>query len=229
MKFLFMSLTFWALLIFGLLICLQLFPYTGVFLMMFGAPIWVGYFPHLIALALFFDLLIKRAPKALILIPVLPYLVYYGFFFIEQIQIKNIENDLRIQNPSEIIAYNPDVHSLAVDSNMTKHYKIPVSYSDNNNFPEGFLSHRLVTQELCRKAKGVKEFTHTFGVSWSSYGKSRYYKRFSNVCNFRMPEKPTKTLLKVERLEEANKKEKLRKTTYRFFLEKEENSLLVVH
>lgn len=221
MKFLLTSLTFWMLLIFGILVGLQWFPMTGVILMMFAAPIWVGYMPYVIALALFFDLLIKKAPKFLLIFPVLPCLIYYGYFFAEGIKIKDLETDLRKKNPSEIIAYDPEVHSLIVDSNMTEHYEIPVSYSYNNNFPEGFLSHRLVTQNLCKKAKGIKEFTHTFGVSWSSYGKNRFYKRFPNVCHFRTPEKPTKARLKVERLEDQNKKQKLQKTTYKFYLDNE--------
>lgn len=174
--------------------------------------------PHVVALALAFDLLIKKAPKVLLLIPILPYAVYYVYFINELVKIKDMEAEFQRQNPSEIIVYNSEVHALVVSSNMTKHYKIPVSYSYNGNFPEGFLSHRLATQAKCMKAKGIKKFTHTFGVSWSSYGKNRYYKRFPNVCHFRMPEKPTKELLEVQKQEDSDKKEKLQKTVYKFFL-----------
>ncbi len=105
MKFLFAPLTFWALLVFGILIGLQWFPITGIFLMMLAAPIWVGYMPHVVALALFFDLLIKKAPKILLLVPALPYLVFYGYLFTEVMKIKNLAAWLqrKYQPPAETI------------------------------------------------------------------------------------------------------------------------------
>ncbi len=212
------SLTFWALLVFALLVGLQWFPITGVFMMMLAAPIWEGYMPHVVALALVFDLLIKKRPRSLLLIPLLPYLIYYAFLFWELNKIGSLEKELRQDNPSEIIAYDPKEHSLMADSNITQFYKVPVSYSSNSNFPEGFLSHRLVTQGLCRQAKNIKDFTHTFGVSWSRFGERLYYKNFPNVCYFRMPEKPDKAVLKIEEHEERNKEQLLQRTTHKFFL-----------
>lgn len=219
MRFLRTSLTFWALLVFGILVGLQWFPVTGVILMMFAAPIWVGYMPHVIVLALFCDLLAKKAPKIFLVVPILPYIIYYGYFFAEGVTIKNLEAGLKEQNPSEIIAYDPELHSLIADSPMVEYYEIPVSYSHNDNVPEGFLSHRLVTQSLCKKAKGIKEFTNAFGVSWISYGKKFHYKSFPNVCLFQTPEKPGKALLKVGRFEDNDKRQKLQKTTYKFYLD----------
>lgn len=218
MKFLLTTFTFWCLLVFAVLVGLQWFPITGVFLMMFAAPFWVGYMPHVIACAVFVDILQKKAPKILLLLPIAPYFVYYGFFFVELNKIATIENEIKEQNPSQIIEYNPQLHSLVMGENMVKQYKIPVSYSPNNNFPEGYLSHRIVTQKLCKKGKGLKHFTHTFGVSWSSYGKNRFYKRFPNVCHFRIPEKPEHTLLKVSRTEEKDQDNRLQKTHYNFYL-----------
>lgn len=142
LRVIFTSLTTWLLLIFAVLIILQVIPFTGIFLMFVGAPIWVGYMPHLIALALFFDLLIKKAPKSLLLIPLLPYFSYYAYYAIEKVEISRIEQNISSQNPSEIFPYDPSVHSLITESNMTAYYKIPVSYNRNHNFPEGYLSHR---------------------------------------------------------------------------------------
>lgn len=221
MKFLLTTLTFWCLLVFAILVGLQWFPITGVFLMMLAAPFWVGYMPHVIAIALFLDILQKKAHKILLLLPIAPYVIYYGFFIVELNKIAIIENELIQQNPSQIIEYDPELHSLVMGANMVKQYKIPVSYSSNSNFPEGYLSHRIVTQELCKKGKGLKHFTHTFGVSWSSYGKNRFYKRFPNVCHFRIPEKPQHTLLKVNSSEEKNPENKLHKTHYKFYLGEE--------
>lgn len=77
----------------------------------------------------------------------------------------------------------------------------------------------MVTRELCIEAKNIGDFIHTFGVSWSSYGRKRYHKGFSNLCHFRMPEKPDKALLKVYKEEDKSKKGKLNTITYSFFLD----------
>ncbi len=196
----------------------QWIPYTGVLLMMMQAHVLAGMIPHFVAIALFLDFLIKRAPKALLVIPILPYCVYFYYYFAEQQTIKNIEASIREGNPSYIIAYNPDTHAL-LPSGIGISYKIPVIFSVNNNFPEGYMSQRLATQELCQKARNNKEWRRAWPVNWYRYGRGGFTKRFKNVCRFEMPETPTKQLLKVVTKEDKAKGEKLRKTVYSFFLD----------
>jgi hypothetical protein len=213
--------TFKALILFAILVGLQLFPLTGIFMMMFAAPLWVGFMPHIVAIALFYDLIIHKAPKYLLIIPILPYLIYYGFFFAEHLKISAIEKDIKSQNPATIVEYNPDQHSLIIDNmHFNTSYEVPVTYSPNSNYPEGFISYRLATQPLCKRVRNLKGGVRTWGVNSGSV-LDRSYKSFRNICNLQMPEKPTKQLLKIETLTDDNKAKKLRKTQYAFFLDDE--------
>lgn len=214
----FKSFTFWVLLLSGLFMFAQWIPYTGVILMMFQAHVFAGLIPHFVAIALLLDLLIKRVPKVLLVIPILPYCVYFYYYFAEQETIKNIEASIRDANPSHIIAYNPDTHAL-LPSGIGISYKIPVIFSVNNNFPEGYMSQRVATQELCQEARDNKEWRRAWPVNWYRYGRGGVTKRFKNVCRFEMPETPTKHLLKVVTKEDKSKGEKLRKKVYSFFLD----------
>ncbi|MBL1147646.1 MAG: hypothetical protein HND56_12380 [Pseudomonadota bacterium] len=220
--------TFWTTLIFLLFVGLQYFPLTGVFLMMVGAPIWTGFFPHLIALAIITDILIRQKfPRFLLVIPLFPYAVYYVFFAVDGLHIKEIERELQSQNPVKIITYNPDKYALIFPQyharDFVQHYKVPVSYEANSNRPEGYTAYRIITGDLCVQSRGIKEHSHvTSTVSWKE--KALFaYKNFTNLCKLEIPESPTKQHLTI-RIEgiskESNKSpQKLQKIEYSFYLD----------
>jgi len=208
------SYTFRVLVIFILLVLLQWFPITGVFLMMFGAAVWTGYIPHILAGAFVLDVWKRDAPIVLLLIPVLPYLVYCGLYFAEQKEMRDLEREIREQNPSIITTYNPEEHAIVSEHSLVQTYKIPVSYTENGNVPEGYMSHRLVTKNLCDDARKTEDSIRASIVS--KYLRGARNKKFSNLCYFRMAEKPNKTLLKIKETRTANKK--VRKTALQFFM-----------
>lgn len=215
------TLTFWTTIFFVAICILQVIPWTGIFLMIFGAALWTGYILHLIAIALIIDIFNKRIPKIFLCLPLLAYGIYYLTFLSEVRNIKAIEFTLQQENPSEIIPYNPAEHSLVIDKSLTKHYKVPVDYTPNHGFPEGYLSNNLATRELCNIAKGSRDSLYAFGVIWLKFGKNPYHKNFSNVCEFRMPDTPDKEILKVTRSEEKDENDNLHKSTYSFYLDQE--------
>lgn len=213
------TLTFRLVIIFVVVCALQVIPWTGIFLMVLGAPIWTGFILHLIALALVLDAVRKRVPKTLLLIPLLLYGAYYLMFLNEEQSIKNIETAFQQTNPSEIIAYNPAEHSLVAEASLIQKYKLPVIYSPNSNFPGGYLSNRLATKELCKAAKDESNFTYASTPVWYRSGKNIYDRKYlPNVCDFRMPDRPDKTILKVLRSDVDAVDNHLLKTTYSFSL-----------
>lgn len=212
------SLTFWSLLLSGLFLCAQWIPFTGVILMMMQAHVFAGILPHLIVCAILFDFFAFRAPKTLFILPFLPYCLYFYYYSSEQENISNIETAIRDANPSEIITYDPDKHAL-LSSDIGTSYKVPVTFSVNNNFPQGYMSQRIATQELCQEARNNEEWQRAFPVNWYKYGKGGYRKQFKNICRFEMPEAPTKQLLRVETKEDKAKGEKLQKEVYSFYLD----------
>ena len=206
---------------FVILMALIWFPITGVFLMMMaGIPyIIAGLFPHLIAIAFVIDVIFKRLPIALLLIPIIPYVLYCVFFMIDQQNMAAAERDIRQSNSMERIVYDPSIHSLILPNSHITHYKIPVSYTINENHPAGYTSFRLLTQDLCRKIQDKNRSIHTVSVSWRST-ESRYKKtKFSNICSLNMPEVPPKQKLSVVVQETEDRHAPLQKKTYQFFIE----------
>lgn len=208
--------------IFILLVILQIIPITGVFLMMTAAMLWVGFIPHIIAVALYVDLYRNKAKAIFFLIPIIPYLFYYSFMFYENEKIKTLQADLRSQNPATIIQYNPDIHSLVDlgDASLrwiVQRYKIPVTYIKNKNF-ESYTSYRLLTKDLCIRSKEIHESVYTSSIT--QYKNNKKYE-FRNICNIRLSEEPTKQLLKVQRT--THKKDKnLKEIHFNFLLNNKE-------
>lgn len=81
---------------------------------------------------------------------------------------------------------------------------MPVSYSTRADFPEGYLSHRMVDQEICTEVRNSKvlqaAFVYSFGFhDGDSIGDRQFEKRF---CMLSMPEKPDRPLVQVSVLQE---------------------------
>ena len=208
----------WPFLILLLLIWL---PFTGVFLMfMFGLPfIIAGLFPHMIAVAFIIDVLRKGLPKALILISVLPYVLFYGYYFADQASMKAAEEEIREANKSEFLEYNPNIHSLVMEYTEVGSYNIPVSYSPTTRVPEGYYSKRLLTSEYCKDLKETDKDIITSFVSWRQEGSSYKRKSFPNICIAQIPEIPPKQILEIIKKDPQDRKAPLQKTTYEFSLD----------
>lgn len=227
------TLTFWITLFFLLCIGLQYFPVipaiNGFFLVTAGI-IWVGYLPHLIALAFVIDILIrKKFPKFLLILPLLPYAAYYVFFALDTRYLKNIEQELQSQNPAAIIQYDPSLHDLIVPdglSALAQRYKIPVIYEGNINVSERYLSSRIITGDFCKNIRGLHPSINSFGVSWNDGKNLASFIRFHNICVLRMPDTPKKQRLIVQKKNLFDKFKKpepnLKKTEYGFYLEQEQ-------
>lgn len=213
---------------------LFLIPYTGIFLMfgmaMAGPYLW-GLIPHLIILGLIIDIQTKKVSQLLWTIPILLYGSYYVFYAFQEIEIKSVERELKSINPDVIIKFDPDKHSLVSNDsgNIGKYNKISVSYEENSNFPEGFLSYRIASQNLCKKAHGLGiENLNTFGFSWMEFrgihGRNYYFQ--PDACQIRSSEIPDKNIIKVvrtddDRYSKENKNKLIYKTTYDFYLNNE--------
>lgn len=74
------SISFWLLVSFILLLALQWFPYTGIFLMMFGAAALSGLVAQAFLLSLFFEAVLRRIPLFLMIVPLAAYSSYYVMY-----------------------------------------------------------------------------------------------------------------------------------------------------
>ncbi|MCB1681826.1 MAG: hypothetical protein H6858_05840 [Rhodospirillales bacterium] len=208
-----------------LLIVLQWFPYTGVFLMITGAPIWTGHIPHIIALTFVCEVLLRKAPKVLLAIPLLPYLFYYFLFGVQAVYIYGLENELQAQNPSKLLEFVSGDYSLVANGEYVKYLKIPVVYAVNSNFPEGYLAYRLSTKVLCDRARSLKDkVTDIFGeywifpVSWHEFRSNKVSSKSFGMCELRIREAPQKPILKIVREELKTENPYLNQRQYTFFI-----------
>ena len=174
-------------------LALEYFPLSGLFLMFVGGSLFAGLLVHLFFASLFVEALTGRIPRALIVVPIIVYGGYYAAYFREGLQVERLSRQLRTTNPGKIYDYNPTVNSLvtARAQEFVETHDIPVVYEPNKNFPEAYLSERLITRAQCG---GIKRDTQnrvfTFGVHFNGIFQE-------SVCLLRFPERPTKEVVKA--------------------------------
>jgi hypothetical protein len=178
--------SFDALLAFVGLMALQYFPFPGVILMMFGGALVAGLLVHLVMASLFVEALIRRVPRGLMMVPVLAYGGYYVAYFQQGRQIEQVSQELKTANPGKIFDFDPKRHSLVMDQAPTfvETHEVPVAYEPKTDFPEGYLSQRLIPRSECaRIVRDTQNRVFTFGVFFDG-------KLQNGVCLLRFPERP---------------------------------------
>ncbi len=180
------------------LILAQVFPLTGIFLMMLGGPLWTGLAILCTLGAFTIDALRGAIPRLCLIIPLGFFGGYYAAYFSQGADITAREAELQRSNPTKVFAYDPDRHSL-----VTKHaggivssFKVPVAYAKNKNYDEGYLATRLAKRATCKSVP--RDSLARINTSWfhrkNLKGKRRLVRE---ICKLRYPEKPDRTLVEV--------------------------------
>ena len=172
---------------------------------MAGPYLW-GFLPHLVTLGFIADIYQRGWSKKLLIIPALLYSSYYALYVFEYVSLLSLENQIQESNEQQKINFDISSNSLAFDNQtgLTTYYKIPVTYEANDNFPEKYLSSRLITQQKCNEIQKIPRELFEF----STYGASFYRDSsvYSSVdikkCILSTPEKPMKDIVKISTKEE---------------------------
>ena len=139
----------WAYLALMTLLLLQPAPVIGAALKAAGAAQVAGWLVHICLLSLVFEAATRRAPIAVILIPILVYTTYYLAVEKQAWAVARKSAELRAANPVRILDFDPTTHSLVMPGAgaFATTHKIPVAYAFDPTYkPEEFLSFRLVSQ-----------------------------------------------------------------------------------
>src|ERR1700689_5283218 len=174
-------------------LALEVLPLPGIYLMFLGGSLFAGLLVHLLLASVFVEALTGRIPRALILVPIIAYGAYYAAYFREGWQVAQVSQKLKTTNPGKIYDFDPAANSLVMDrgQEFVETHDVPVVYEPNRNFPEGYLSERLITRVQCR---GIKKDTQnrvsTLGVHFNDIFQQ-------NICLLRFPERPTNKAVKV--------------------------------
>ena len=153
--------SFWALTVFVILGLLQLFPYTGIILMVLGGALWCGLAVHAFLIGIGVEAALKRVPRLFLIVPLAAYSAYYVMYQQQAGEIDARAQQLRASNPSLVLTFDPARHSLVLPSTHAQRvagrYDVPVTYEVQPNFrPEGFVSHRLLDREQCADATAAQ-------------------------------------------------------------------------
>jgi len=122
----------WALIAFAVLGLLQLFPYTGVILMVLGGALWCGLAVQAFLIGLGVEAALGRVPRFLLVVPLAAYAGYYVMYLQQTREIHAKAEQLRASNPSLVLPFDPTQHSLVLPQMHAQlvagHYDVPMTY-----------------------------------------------------------------------------------------------------
>lgn len=122
----------------GAIFLLQLFPYTGIFLMMVAAPLWSIATINLGFLSLAVEALLGRISMIWLAVPLAWFAGYAGAAHISQQRATELDAKLRAANAGERLKFEAAKQALVFDgrsddlsgapSSIVQNYRIPVAY-----------------------------------------------------------------------------------------------------
>jgi hypothetical protein len=177
---------------------LQAFPFTGIFLMLMMAPFWSVVLINAGMVGTGLEAVSGRVSRFWVLLP----LAFYGGYFVyvasDRATLGALSARYAANNAAVTIPFDAAAHALVFAGSgdggawYVQNYDLPVAYTRNGNFPEKYLSNRMMARDVCAKihenpALG-QAFVHGFGFhDGEETGSSRMEERF---CGLRMPERP---------------------------------------
>ena len=134
------SFTLWLLGFTAIFAALQVFPITGVILMIFGAPLFNLVLIYALVIAFVIDCLIGPLPRVLLVVPVLGLGVfgvwYKALYDADQAAIPLIEAQLQARNTATPVHFDQATQSLVSPANQEMiNYRIPVVYTPDRISP----------------------------------------------------------------------------------------------
>ncbi len=190
-------------------VLLQVFPLTGVFLMIFAAPFWSVVTLNLAFLALAVESLLGRMDRRWIIAP----LLYFGGYAFNAHQANEhylaLDAKLKAENATQSIVFDPGQQVLVFDEDdedlasapraFVQKFALPVVYVANANYePARHLAYRLAEAETCKRLQREQHrLPSGISPSWfhgTSNGTSTLRK---DVCIVQLPEDPNRPALHI--------------------------------
>lgn len=176
---------------------LQLFPYTGVFLMFLGAPYWSVVLINLGFIGVGAEVAAGRVGNGWIILPIAWFVGYAGYAFGDRQVLWNLQNQIAAANVDVQIPFDPSRQALVLEDSipgdwLVNNYALPVAYGRSNNKGEWhYSSTRLADRTECDRIRRDKSLRgagiNVFGFHDGPLGSSKYETRF---CDLRQPENP---------------------------------------
>lgn len=201
----------------GIVMLLQLIPFIGIFLMLMLAMFWSVILINMGMVGIAIEAGIGRVSRAWLIVPLAYFGGYYLFAAADRAALAALSASYNASNAKVAIPFDPARHALVFGTGggndgdgggggwFVQNYALPVAYSANKNYPEGYRSSRLMPKAVCGEVGGSQALraaqVYTFGFhDGDAIGTRKMDARF---CDLGMPERPTLPVVRVTRLEET--------------------------
>ncbi|TPN74535.1 hypothetical protein FJ987_13840 [Mesorhizobium sp. CU2] len=193
----------------GAVFVLQVIPFTGIFLMFAGAMFWSAFLINAGMIGVGAEVATGRVSQWWILL----LLIFYGYYIAsvvhEHIVLRSLSTAYDAANARLAIPFDANRQSLAFTDDgqsgawLTQNYDLPVAYSANANFPEGYQSHRMMDAATCAKVPALTSRATPVSTSGFYDGDTVYgMKKEGRFCAVSVPERPDLPVVRVSRREE---------------------------
>jgi hypothetical protein len=177
---------------------LQAFPPTGIVLMFMLAMFWSVLLVNAGMIGTAFEAMSGRVSRLWLLLPVAFYGAYYAFAVSDHRALASLTARYDAANARVSVPFDSAGQALVFDNDgndagwRVQNYGLPVAYTRNANYPEGYRSSRMMANEICHevgadpalRAAGI----YSFGFHDGEAINSRVMER--GFCDLGMPERP---------------------------------------
>lgn len=195
------------------LFTLQTIPAIGVFLMLFGAAVWTGTLVNAGMLGLLVEVPIRhfglkgtRLSAKWLMIPIAYFGIYSIFAYSDHRTLQNLRAEYDANNAQVDISFDPQIQSLVLadsghnfGAELTQNYGLPVAYTENKNYPEGYLATSLLSKNFCEKIRDEPLMgAASIHIRWIvDEDRIRYQSPQLRFCALSRPAKPDKDTVRV--------------------------------
>jgi hypothetical protein len=185
----------------GAVFLLQLFPYTGVFLMFLLAPFWPVVLVNLGFIGIALEAASGQVTRLWLILPTAWFGAYTWFAVADYGALERLQHDIAAANDSVRVTFNPSQQALVItDASdprfLVTNYALSVVYVRNTN--RAGSSHaavRMVETEVCAKVRAGRSLSAA-GIYTHGFHEGRLLER--RFCVLRLPEDPTLPEVTVE-------------------------------
>jgi hypothetical protein len=195
----------------GAIFLLQLFPFTGIFLMLVAAPLWSIATINLGFLSLAIESLLGRIGMMWLVLPLAWFAGYAGAAHVSQQRVAELDAKLRAANASERLKFEAAKQALVFDgrsedlsgahSSIVQNYRIPVAYQVRTERKQRIHhASRVAADKVCDTVKGDRSYSAAgINISWFHEGESLRGRRLvKGLCMISSPEDPELPAVLVE-------------------------------
>jgi hypothetical protein len=177
----------------------QLWPVSGVLLLILMAPLWTVATINAGFLGLGFEALAGKIHKAWLIAPLVWFAGYEYIAWASHRSVEPLRNEVRAFNGKKSIAFDPAKQSLVIERStdsgavrkLLEHYDIPVVYAaDRRSRPLQHIAWRISRSESCEAINDSHRFqTPVRGLPLEIYS-GRFPEYLPHSCFFGVPEEP---------------------------------------